>query len=128
MAAWRGRAGVSRKVSGSTRASAVMSRDSASSRRPAAPSAAKTSTASRPERNLGRLDVPVAELVPGELVEPHRRVVEAMGIERLAYLGGRPLEPRQDPALRQGSVRRPLATRERVGDRGGNGAATLDVH
>src|SRR5207245_5471818 len=82
----------------------------------------------RPERNLGRLDVPVAELVPGELVEPHCRVVEAVGVERLAYFGGRPLEPREDPALRQGSVRRPLATRERVGDRGGNGAATLDVH
>ena len=58
------------------------------------------------QQGLGELDVPVAELVPGKLVEPVRRIVEAVflqrgpdGLDGLVELG-------QDPGIGKAEVRR----------------------
>ena len=49
---------------------------------------------------LGELDVPVAQLVPHEVVDRVRRVAEPERLERGVDLAGDRLQARQDPALR----------------------------
>ena len=51
---------------------------------------------------LRQLQVPVAELVPGEFVQRGRGEVEAVLVERAIYLRERGGESRDDPAIRDG--------------------------
>ncbi len=48
---------------------------------------------------LGELQVPVAELVPGEFVQRRRREIEAIVGERAFHLRERRCEARHDPAI-----------------------------
>ena len=53
---------------------------------------------------LGELDEPVAEVVPGELVQRLRQQVEAVGGEVLLGFGGGLRQLREDPALGIGAA------------------------
>src|SRR5690606_20933671 len=53
----------------------------------------------RLEERLGQLEVPVAELVPGELIERARRVVEAILLDAGAGARRRPGELADRPAI-----------------------------
>ena len=75
------------------------------------------------QHRLGQLEVPVAELVPREVVEARRDVVEAVALEAVAHLPGEGDEPGPDPPVRHGGHRaRPVAPDigdiVPVGDRG----------
>ncbi|CCJ87390.1 hypothetical protein BN133_3767 [Cronobacter dublinensis 582] len=63
--------------------------------------AAQLSFAAAIHDRLGELQVPVAELVPGEFVQDARRDIEAEVIQRLTIRFHGLVEFRQDPAVRQ---------------------------
>ncbi len=54
----------------------------------------------RLQHRFGQLDVPVAELVPGELIESRRRVVEPVLAISVLDLREHPSETREDPTVR----------------------------
>src|SRR5579864_4223898 len=51
------------------------------------------------ERVLRKLDIPVTELVPDELVDDHRCVVEFIRVDRRRYFADGLVEPAQYPSL-----------------------------
>ena len=53
------------------------------------------------EIGLGELEVPVAILIPHELIISLRRVVETILLDRVTYLLGDGLQQGHDPPLRQ---------------------------
>jgi hypothetical protein len=56
------------------------------------------------EHGLGQLQVPVAELAPGELVDGLGGEVEAVGVDGLAHVGGGGVQPGGDPAVGGGEL------------------------
>ncbi len=58
----------------------------------------------RLDLHLGELQVPVAVLVPDELIHRARDQVEAVGVEVLGHLGLGALQARHDPAVGEGEV------------------------
>ncbi len=54
--------------------------------------------------HLGQLDVPVAELVPGEVVERLAGPAELVAVERRIHLGANLFQPAEDPAVGVGEL------------------------
>ena len=59
---------------------------------------------------LGQLEVPVAELVPGEVVQRFARPAELIAVEGRIDLGANLFQPAQDPAVGIGEL---VETRQR---------------
>ncbi len=78
------------------------------------------------EARLGELDVPVAQLVPDEVVGGLRGVGDPILLERAVDLLGDPLHAREDPALRQIQLGAVGAVGEPIGV--AIGVVALEVH
>ena len=54
---------------------------------------------------LDQFDVPVAELVPEELVDGRSGLVEFIPVQRFPHRGNRPVDPAENPLIGQGQIR-----------------------
>ena len=87
---------------------------------------ASTSAAGAREARLGELDVPVAQLVPDEVVGGLRGVGDPVLLERPVDLVGGALHARQDPALGQIELRPVGPLGDPVGE--AIGVVAVEVH